>query len=1395
MTQLHERLDRLRREARRALVVRGLCWVVVFSFSACLIAGWIDWVWHIAEQTRLALGLAMLAGVGWLSWRMLVKPLLHALSNVELAIKIERRYPEFRDSLASTVQFESEHADPRLGSPELQRRVIAQTMPLLEAVDLDAVIEHRGVRRAATFAFGVSLLVLGVVGFNQSEAATAVRRLLFPYSAGEWDRETQLQLLDAKLETIRFEPGQPFRRVQGDTFRVYVENLKGELPEDTVLEVRDGDGEMRREKLRKLVVSGKGGKVHHLGTANLLLERGPMYFRATGGDDREMVWHRLEVVPAPRIDEMRVTLTPPAYSGRKAESLPKGVGHVRALVGTEIRITAKSRTPLRFARLRVKSDAPRKAKLSSDGKQIDVTFRLTDHGNYSYWFELKDRQGFDNPNSPRYDIRAIRDRVPTVRVVEPPRNARVTKDGVVPIRVVAEDDLGLSQVAIRYRTSLTREGVLHSLVLADPQKPYRWRMSQIDKVTEGVQIRFHVEALDRFNLGKNGLPDPLNRSKHVGKSLTRTITIVSPQEKTGEIAREYGSLLEELARIAKQQQQAHDDVSQLLVQLEKAGRLRVERDLPILRRAERAQREINMRLSEAGGVEQRATGLIEELRNNRLDEPVLRGRLIRIAAELVELRKRVLPQIEADLTISRKNADEEVFAPAGGERKNDSRDQQQRLNAVTQGQTEVLQQLNKLIAELREWRNWQNLSTDLDDLIKTQESLHHKSLILKSSTFGLTTGELKDQQKADLAKLAEGQRRLADRVDRFQKDIAGFLDALNESARQNPAAVRTLSDALQYVRDQKLFPRMRGLSQQIDANRLNLATTEQETLIDELGELKAILENRGASDLETLIKQQRAAEQELSGLEKQQEELFKQAEAARGMKDPRRQSDELKKLVKRQETLQRRLNQMAGRLRRLLAVRANDAARRAARGMGRAAASLQRRDWEANRLEQKETLEQLEQARRELARTRRQAEEQLARQMLERIAGELKGIIKRQQNVVGETERLKNQYARAGEWTRGLLMTLDSLKEEQLALRSRIQNLSKKTQAAAVFSSMLRSIAAAMQSAVLDLSAANDTPATLESALKREQGVLESLVKLLETIAEPPPRPRDPGTAPDGGQGGAQKQDDAELISQITQLKLLKAQQERLLEQTKELHKTRQPGMAPTDATKQAIEQIANRQAELADLAARLAPGKAPVVPIPESKTDPKVNRVQAPPILPDKDTNGTKLPLAELHRRVISGMRSAAGKLTSGETGKPLQDMQQKVLDDLDRLIRQAQQQRRQSSSGASGAKQPSSAKRKVKSPGAKQSNAKSKKAGKSPKKGSSGTEKKRPKDSDPGTRNRGKADSRIRNELRSALIREFWGHLPTREKQRLRNVAGDVSLPKYKQQNNRYFESLAED
>ena len=113
---LLDQLTNLRHQIRRLLWMTGLSWVVVWLTAGLLIAGLMDWQWHIDDRwLRTALLLAIAMAVGLSAWRKLISPLCLAWSNVVLARHLEEQFPALRGRLTAAVEFLEHGVSPQLG--------------------------------------------------------------------------------------------------------------------------------------------------------------------------------------------------------------------------------------------------------------------------------------------------------------------------------------------------------------------------------------------------------------------------------------------------------------------------------------------------------------------------------------------------------------------------------------------------------------------------------------------------------------------------------------------------------------------------------------------------------------------------------------------------------------------------------------------------------------------------------------------------------------------------------------------------------------------------------------------------------------------------------------------------------------------------------------------------------------------------------------------------------------------------------------------------------------------------------------------------------------------------------------------------------------------------------
>ena len=669
-----EHLSELRDRVRLLTWVSGLCWTALALFGGLLITGTLDWLLHFDESgTRLVIGLSLLGLAGWMFWRQLIAPLLTPLSATFLASRVEKRFPGLNNRLLSAVEFLEHRLNSKLGSIELQKAVVGQALSDLEQIETSDIIETKSVRNVTIAGAVVTFLTALVVMLHPLEAATSVKRLAFPFSKVPWPRNVDLKLVRPDLSPVVHSSDQPLVIARGDTLELYVENTRGRLPDRVWFEYRNGDdGPISKEALRQTTLRDEKGRSREAAVISWVATRGTMQFRASGGDDNVMPFYQVNVVPPPNLESLQVTVTPPPYSQQPVQVLPPGVGHVQGLLGSKVEIVATADKALQSARLRMGEQPAAPMSLHGEARQFSSIFEIKEAVNGSYWFELTDTQGFTDRDSVRYELRGIADGIPDITIESPASDVLLTADSELPVAVLAKDDLGLRQIRIAYqigddekpktiplfdRSTSDREqeapnqpGSSIDQNHLGPQRQeasFVWKMSDMNP-QPGTRIVFRAEATDDYDLGQ----------PHVGKSIARTITIVSRDEKQRELAMRVGDLLEDLQQATQMQKRARQQTQDLQTQLEKVGELRSQ-DLDQLQRTELDQRQTTSRLTNpADSVETQARQLLDEFRANRLGDEATEQRLEQVAAELNRLERDELSDAERALIQAQKLAEE-----------------------------------------------------------------------------------------------------------------------------------------------------------------------------------------------------------------------------------------------------------------------------------------------------------------------------------------------------------------------------------------------------------------------------------------------------------------------------------------------------------------------------------------------------------------------------------------------------------------------------------------------------------------------------------------------------------------------------------------------------------------
>jgi hypothetical protein len=1149
---------------RRLLLVHAGCWIVAIVLATIVLLVAADYLLRFEDRGVRAMALMAVVGVTiWAVARFLLPVWRFRPSSVEIARHVEHRFPGLSDRLASTVEFlQATEDDPTAGSPRLRRAIILETESDAGEVDWRSVIDARATRIALAVAGVAVAAVAAIAAIVPTEAGIGLARLFNPLSNAVWPHVHELAF---KNPVTRLALGQPFE--------VEVIDRHGTPPDDVRIQYRypatTGGAASDEEK-----VPSVNGAL--LARKDQVIR--PFEYRAVGGDDHSMEWVSLEVVEPPRLESLEITLHPPAYTGFSAQTLGGGSRRIEALVGTQVELSGNVTKPLVSAVLKQEHGASVPATVNADGESFAIRSSSTPpmmvETSGHYWLELTDRENLTGGTDDRWEIRALVDPPPTVTLERPAANIFVTAEATVPIKAVVKDNLAIRRIGLSYtRSDQPQESEQVVEFFHGPEKAEslpgetmtsepgqartvdeRWDLAPL-KLSPCTQVFIHIDADDY--------------QPKTGSSAVRKLSIVTAAEMEERLAARETTIMAEVARSLKTQQEVRAVTRAVEQQLSDVGSLR-KQDADQLQGAEMNQRQLRRSLaSSSEGVAGQIAGLQAELENNRLESPEIRNRLTQIAGEISRLDRGPLAEIEQQMTTAVKNLEANP-------------DLKSALSSAGRRQDEVVGALEKLLADLGQWNNLRSLARDIGQIRRDQAELEKQTRAVGADTLTRDSKDLSSQQTADLKKVAGEQEEIAKR---FEKVLGHMEQLSNQNADTSPADNPTVADALQSARDLGLTGQMRESSRSIEKNRVGQALEHQSTIERGLDELLDIMANRQESDLRGLVKKLREAEDKLADLRHQQAGLQKQLQALteqlnQAGADQESIKRQLERLSRQEKQIQRDTQRLARQLQRLQADRAAKAATQAGGESGQAAAAVEQGDAEKADEEAQAAERDLDDAQRQVAETRRQAERDLAQEQLAKVSEEIKSLAERQSHVVDETAANDLHRHSPEGLSKAQSQSVRDLARTQSDLGSETTQTAEKIAEAEVFHLALQEAADDMATAatlLAKLDTGTETQQAASRALERLQQIIAALASDKDAAADKPDSDK-----PGGADAASDQQ--GEEIANLSEIKLLKMMQDQLNQRTRELDKSAGKQPTLTAAQQREYTELAKQQGRLAEL-------------------------------------------------------------------------------------------------------------------------------------------------------------------------------------------------------------------
>jgi hypothetical protein len=707
-TGIVARLGRLRRQIAAWFWVEGLgrvLWLVLAIFTVDLV---MDWLFRMDRPQRAVMLVLMLVGVGWAIHRWLIRPLSLAVSDDALALQVETANHRLGQRLISAMQLARiPNAESRGMSPVLVQQAVISGVQIAQEISFANVLDRRRFRQNVLRLLG-AVFVIGCLAIGTLAAAPLKiwfnRNLLL--GSATWPQKTYLV-----VERVGQDGAVVFPRGEDWTQVVSVRPDSQVVPEAVYLD-------FRRTRSRSPLSMKKAGERQFEATFVSVIE--PFEFRARGGD-AVTDWVRVDLVEQPAVSELKMVVTPPAYTGSRPEELAPGRGPYYVLKGSSLSISATANKPLAHAELVIeRRHVPLRL---IDPLHFSADVAAADLAAGQYVIDLEDTLGLTSRRPTMFGLRFRVDREPRVRVQLIGVSGMVVPQARIPFTCRVTDDFGLTSVGVNYRWkgddmaqpdgqgSLSFEQLKSTLGSAQVGQPSSLPDLAFDddielaplKIPTGTGLSFRFEAVDN-----DAISGP-----NVGRSSEFLVRIVTEEELRTDLLRREKEQRQEFERLLKNQEDLVTD-SRALEAATKGQTNLVTEQKDQLMQYHKRQKLVGQNVA---AIAERMAAIVIEVQNNRLEEEG--GRLqTRLTKEIVEPMQAVadelIPEALAALDKTRRQAESPPERAAA-------------LSEAIQLQTETAARMKEILEHMVKAEGFQEAVNLLYEIQKAQTEVNDQT--------------------------------------------------------------------------------------------------------------------------------------------------------------------------------------------------------------------------------------------------------------------------------------------------------------------------------------------------------------------------------------------------------------------------------------------------------------------------------------------------------------------------------------------------------------------------------------------------------------------------------------------------------------------------------------------
>ena len=1213
-------MDSLAWQVRTFAILRMLLMLFSLTVLFIILAVVADYEFRLDDSIRAVLLGAGLVG-GYACWKWLAKPFLpRNLDLRNLALLVERKDPSLGELLSSAVHFLVQPESSKGTSSIMQVQVISAVTRRVAAGNLGRGIGVRGLE--LSFVLAVLMFFVGtpLLVNHYPFSVVGLKRLLLPYSDIAWPTRTQIELANLRNkiganETLNF-----FAKITGD------------LPREAVLRIR---GEVGGE--RQIILPVERNPEEQTAVVQVRMDAstlGKQSWLSLEAGDAKTPWSSLVVLEPPVFippksgDEPAWVVRPPSYTllgeqkgssfGSTTMEVPRGSqinwsGRVnRPVVRSTIEFMPETRDlpaavmagfAMSGSILNVTTMAPvlacltipQPSEIDESGQILRASFSPLANGIYRWVAE--DEQGLfaalaqelhiqDDP-SPQIEWKGEKNAGQILLLPQGAWNLQaLVQDplyGIRSIRVESTPDGALfdkptlrefplesgSQKGLQANRSAVQDFVL---------KPSQWKKR--DGTSWKPSERFSVRLVADDH-------DSVLPLKNPGASPWIEVRIADKNSLELALEREQEKARQELLRARKPQSESLASLEKLAQELKESRALgnALQENLS---RLEQEQRLLRDRLLDK---ENGLTGELEKARklaqSNDMKASSSLERIRELLQDLNKVDSNILPAAQKQVSDALRKLDDETMSGQA---------RLEKLQQVMESQKELDGAMVRMLEKLEPFAGIREMRSDARDVMAQMEEMQRKLEDIRRQTpqnAGKQRQELDEKSLEKLDGAVEQQAKL-------ERGTSAMLEKMEKASRENSKKSDQIAQAVQKALQKPEVAKLRESSEQarrqIEANQLSEAIKSQEQARESVQELLDSLEDRSGPQAERLARKLKESRDQLQNAR----EKLDQLKAKKGSEPISPKKGEMEQLASQIEETARNLSRM------------NDEFD--PENLEEAAKMLRREDGEksSSPVDNIEAVKQrLQREIEEIEKQVREAENQLQRERLEKIADTFKQLLQREEALVGESLRLDQLLKEKGTWSRAQLLSIASFVRAQAGLAEEIQTVSsRELEGLPVFAKVIglaqRCMVDASRESARNPRTQAKGPPMAEKVVPLQRESIQRLSQFLDSIREEMAdlaarqeaerqggEDQQKSAQGDGGQQGAGGTPSSKPPS-LAQLKLLRNLQADLLARTSDLSgKYPNPAQMTEDDRRKMI-QLQKDQREVGELMQLFLDAKSP---------------------------------------------------------------------------------------------------------------------------------------------------------------------------------------------------------